>query len=273
MHSSIHSNTHLQHIVLTRPITQAQPLADKLTALGYSVRLFPLQEIAPLPEQSDLHRTLQNTINNLSRYAIAAFVSPNAIHTVFAKGLNWPPEVPIAIMGEGSRIALAQYGVNEKNTRIYCPADPSRSDSETLLQEIDLPALKGREVVIFRAETGRELLSDALLTHGIHVSKVISYRRFALPMTAQRGQLLQELLAAGDAWVINSSEAVRTLVDMIEHNASTEFPVMHQLQQMPLWLSHHRIAETAEKCGFKRIRLIGSGDENLLLALQSAAVI
>jgi len=255
-------------IVLTRPAAQAQPLAGRLTALGYSVTLFPLFEIAPLPKTSELHLTLQTTLANLSRYAMAVFVSPNAVHAVFKNGLLWPPGVAIAIMGEGSRVTLSQYGVNEKNTLIYCPTDPFRSDSEALLQELDLPSLKDRDVVIFRAETGRELLAEALAERGIRVIKVICYRRFAPPMTEQRSQLLSELLASDSVWIINSSEALRTL---IEHGAGDMDVVA--LQQMNVWVSHRRIAETAQKCGFKRIRLVGSGDENLLLALQSQSAI
>lgn len=257
-------------IVLTRPIAQAQPMAQRLTALGYPAVLFPLLEIAPLPEKSALQLTLQATLANLSRYALAAFVSPNAIHAVFKHGLVWPSGVAIAVMGVGSRTALAHYGINEKNTRLYCPTDPFHSDSETLLQELDLPSLKGREVVIFRAEAGRELLSDALAAHDIQVVKVVCYRRFAPPIAEQRSQLLRELVASGSVWVVNSSEALRTLVDMIK-NGIGEVGVV-ALQQMNLWVSHHRIVEIAEKCGFKRIRLIGSGDENLLLALQSQSI-
>lgn len=231
--------------------------------------LFPLLEIAPLPEKSELQRDLQATIANLSRYALAVFVSPNAIHAVFKNGLTWPADVSVAVMGEGSRAALMQHGINEKNTRIYCPADPFHSDSEALLHELDLPSLTGRDVVIFRAETGRELLAEALVAHGMHVNKVVSYRRFAPPVTAQNSQLLLELLASGSNWVVSSSEAIRTLAEMMQKVVDEGATSVVALQQMNLWVSHHRIAETAEKCGFKHIRLIGSGDENLLLALQS----
>lgn len=261
-------STIFKPIVLTRPAVQAQPLADRLTALGYSVTLFPLFEIAPLPKESELHLTLETTLANLSRYAMAVFVSPNAVHAVFKNGLVWPAGVPIAIMGEGSRVTLLHYGVNEINTPIYCPTDPFRSDSEALLQELDLPLLKNREVVIFRAETGRELLAEALAERGIRVVKVVCYRRFAPPMTKQRSQLLNDLLASNSLWVINSSEALRTLFEL----AADDIDVV-ALQQMNVWVSHRRIAEIAEKCGFKHIRLIGSGDESLVLALQSHSAI
>lgn len=252
-----------QKIILTRPVAQAQPLAQRLTALGYSVALFPLLEIAPLPEKSEAQSRFQASLANLSRYALAVFVSPNAIHAVFQNGFIWPVGVSIAVMGEGSRSVLAQYGIDESQTTIYCATE---SDSESLLGGLDLAVLKGRDVAIFRAESGRELLADALKEKGIHVEKIVAYQRLSPSFTAQTKQQLAELLASPNDWVVSSSEAIRTLADMIIQSGMPEH--VDTLQQLNLWVSHQRIAQTAEKCGFKRIHLIGSGDENLLHALQ-----
>lgn len=254
-------------VVLTRPLAQSHDLAKRLEGLGYTVAQFPLLEITPLPVDSDLHQKLKTSLATLKRYAVAAFVSPNAIHAVFDSGLNWPQEVAIAVLGEGSRVALAQYGITDKNTRIYSPTDSMRSDSESLLDSLDLSALIGREVVIFRAETGRELLSDALTQHGIKVDKVIAYRRFAPALTMQRSEQLIGLLTGSNDWVVSSSEALRTLEDMVIRSAGADGVV--KMHQVNLLVSHQRIAQIAEKKGFKHVRLIGLGDENLLLALQS----
>lgn len=254
-------------IVLTRPIAQSQDLAKRLQGLGYVVAQFPLLEIAPLPAGSESHQKLTASLANLKCYALAAFVSPNAIHAVFQQGLTWPSEVAIAVLGDGSRAALAQYGVNDKNVLIYSPVDPARSDSETLLDSLDLPALKGRKVVIFRAETGRELLSDALAAHGIEVAKVIAYRRYAPTLTTRHSEQLVDLLTCSGNWVVSSSEALRTLEAMALESAGADGVV--KMHQMNLFVTHQRIAQIAEKSGFKHVHLIGLGDENLLLALQS----
>jgi len=254
-------------IVLTRPIVQSEDLARRLQGLGYTVVQFPLLEIAPLPTDSELHQKLTTSLANLNRYTLVAFVSPNAIHAVFQQGLTWPSEVAIAVLGEGSRAALAQYGVTDKNTRIYSPGDPTRSDSETLLDSLDLPALKGREVVIFRAETGRELLSDALTEQGIQVDKIIAYRRYAPTLTTRRSEQLVDLLTCSGNWVVSSSEALRTLEDMAIKSAGADGVV--KMHQVNLFVTHQRIAQIAEKSGFKHVHLIGLGDENLVLALQS----
>jgi len=262
-------------IVLTRPLEQATALAQRLTSLGYSVSTFPLLEIAPLADLS----TLRHALADLSRYAMVAFVSPNAVHAAFKFGFEhpvdknspsafiWPSNVALAVVGEGSRAALAEYGITSENYRIYCPTDPVRSDSETLLNELDLPALAQRDVLIVRAETGRELLADALIANGVNVIQVAAYRRLSPQLDVQLQLQLSELLAHDHCWVISSSEALRTLVAMV-HQVSGVNGVA-KLQQVNLMVSHLRIAETAQSLGFKCVRLVGSGDENLLLALQS----
>ena len=263
-------------IVITRPIGQARPLAQRLTGLGYEVAMFPLLEIEGLQVDSALYAQLQQTLAQLPRFALAVFVSPNAVHSVFAAldqlGLTWPNALALAVVGEGSRVALAEHGINDATHQIYCPTDPFRSDSETLLLELDLPTLKGRDALIFRAESGRELLSDALLEHGINVTKVVAYRRLSPTSdgddATRLAQQLQGLVFNSSAWVVSSSEALRTLVELTKKLLG-DAAVVH-LQQVNLLVSHHRIVETAEKCEFKCIRLIGSGDENLLLALQSS---
>ena len=250
-------------VVLTRPVAQALPLAERLRALGYGTELFPLLEIQPLPDTTALRAALAD----ISRYAMVAFVSPNAIHSVFGPGVVWPPEVALAVVGEGSRMALAQYGITAENFCVYCPTDPFRTDSETLLNELDLPALKGREVLIVRAETGRELLSDALSAHGIFVSQVAAYRRLAPQLSIRTSQQLLKLAVRPACWVISSSEALRTLLAMVREAGGDAGVV--ELKQIKLLVSHQRIAETAHSLGFICVRLVGSGDENLLLALQS----
>jgi len=259
------------NVILTRPKAQSRQLADTLAGLGYAVEVFPLLEIAGLPQSGELYRHLQSVLDNLKNYAMAAFVSPNAIHAVFANGLKWPAGVAIAVMGEGSRSTLAEYGINDSNTRIFSPTDPFRSDSETLLENLDLPALRGHATVIFRSETGRELLADALTKEGVTVDKVIAYQRLVPALTADTVKQLFELLTCSGIWVVSSSEALRTLekmvVQMAGENAGADAVVkMHQIN---LWVSHHRIAQNALNSGFKNVQLIGSGDENLLLALQS----
>ena len=250
-------------VVITRPAAQAEALALRLSASGCPVRLFPLLEIQPLADTTELSATLAK----LNDYAMVAFVSPNAIDAVFAHLADWPKNVIAAVVGEGSRIALARHGVTDANATIISPSDKQRTDSETLLLELDLDALRGKKVLIVRAESGRELLADQLRAAGVDVEQIVAYQRLAPTLDQARLVALRALLAEQNDWIITSSEALRLLKQMVEQ-ADPAAGWQH-LQSKTLILPHPRIAETARECGFTHINLCGSGDEALFGAIQS----
>lgn len=250
-------------VVITRPRAQAEALARAVAALGREAVVLPLLEIFPLDDQSALIRTLAG----LERYALVAFVSPNAIDAAFAHIGQWPAGVTLAVLGEGSRAALAKHGIDDSNARIVSPKDPARSDSENLLQTLDLAALAGKEVLIVRGESGRELMADGLRAAGATVSTVAAYRRSVPPMTSALRAQLRALLERQNDWIITSSEALRGLLALVGELGEPEY--VAKMQQQRVIIPHARIAETASSLGLTRLTLCGSGDERLLAALQS----
>jgi uroporphyrinogen-III synthase len=191
-------------VVITRPRQQAEPLARAVAALGREPVLLPLLEISPLAEGSEPSAELRRVLADLSSYALVAFVSPNAIDAAFAHIERWPEGVDIAVVGEGSRAALAKHGVSDGSVRIHCPKDPAYSDSEHLLQALDTASLAGRRVLVVRGEGGRELLPDALRGAGATVETVASYRRAVPEMSPQLAARLPGLLARPNDWIITS---------------------------------------------------------------------
>jgi len=176
------------------------------------------------------------------------------------------------VLGEGSRVALAAHGVTPANAHIVSPADTAHSDSEHLLQTLDLAALRGQRVLIVRGESGRELLADGLRDAGAEVCVVPAYRRSVPALTPALAATLRRLLAQPNDWIITSSEALRGLHDLLRELGRAapdpqEYVVL--MQQQHLIVPHARIAETANNLGFTRLTLTGSGDERLLAALQS----
>jgi uroporphyrinogen-III synthase len=250
-------------VVITRPLAQAGPLAQRVAALGRQTVLFPLLEIHPLADTARLEAIL----NDLRKYALVAFVSPNAIDAAFAFIGHWPREVPLAVMGEGSLVALERHGITMENSTIFRPRDTERTDSQTLLATLDLQALRGKEVLILRGETGRELLADALSDAGVIVTKVAAYRRSAPALDQARRNELSALLDQANDWMVTSSEALQILMQMVHEIAG---PVgVAKMQQQKLIVPHVRIQETAAALGFGNVTLTGSGDDGLLAALQS----
>lgn len=248
-------------LVITRPRAQAESLAQAVTALGRRAVVLPLLEIAPLADSAQLRAVL----GELPSYALVAFVSPNAIDAAFAHLAGWPAGVPIGVVGEGSRAALARHGVTLENTTIYCPPDPAHSDSEHLLASLDLAALAGRRVLIVRGESGRELMADTLRAAGALVDTVAAYRRSVPALTPALAAELSALLAQPNDWIITSSEALRGLAALVRQLDPADG--MERLEAQHLIVPHVRIAETARALGCSRVTLTGSGDERLLAAI------
>jgi uroporphyrinogen-III synthase len=266
-------------VVITRPRRQAEPLAAAVAALGRRPVILPLLEIGPAPDPALLARVLAD----LGRYALVAFVSPNAVDAAFAHipGEHWPDGVDIAVVGEGSRAALARHGIRDDDgagkVRIHSPHDPACSDSEHLLEALDLAAIAGRRVLVVRGDGGREVLPDALRAAGCAVETVAAYRRAVPRLDADMASSLRALLADSNDWIITSSEALRGLAGLVQEldaspdSSMDEETNVAKLQQQRLIVPHSRIAETARALGFTEVTLTGSGDERLLAALQSRA--
>lgn len=250
-------------VVITRPRAQAEPLAQRLAQAGHSTVVLPLLEIHPLPDQAPLRATLAR----LDRFAMACFVSPNAVDAAFEHLDGWPPQVAIAVVGEGSRAALARHGVCGERFTIHSPPDPAFSDSEHLLASLDLAPLRGREVLIVRGETGRELMADALRAAGAVVTTVAAYRRDVPTLTPQLAGQLRGLLAGEHTWVITSSEALRGLAALAAQLGPDDF--VARLQRQHFIVPHARIHQTALDLGLHQLTLSGSGDEGVFAALQS----
>jgi len=249
-------------VVITRPRAQAESLARAVAALGRRPVLLPLLEIAPLADRSGL----QAALAELEAYALVAFVSPNAIDAAFAHIPHWPRQVALAVLGEGSRAALARHGLDAGNATILGPRDPTRSDSENLLAALDLAALAGKRVLIVRGESGRELMADGFRGAGAAVTVVPAYRRSVPALSPALAAQLRALLAAPNDWIITSSEALRGLFDLLGQLGDD---LIEHMQQQHVIVPHARIAATAQALGLARVTLTGSGDERLLAALQS----
>lgn len=248
-------------VVITRPRAQAEPLAQAVRALGRRAVVLPLLEIAPLDDTSALRAALAG----LPAYALVAFVSPNAVDAAFAHLDGWPAGVPIGVVGEGSRAALARHGLTGDKATIHCPPDAASSDSEHLLASLDLSAFAGRRVLIVRGESGRELMADTLRAAGAQVDTVAAYRRSVPALSATLAAELGALLGQPNDWIITSSEALRGLAGLVrQHDPDTG---IMRLKAQHLIVPHARIAETARSLGCDWITLTGSGDARLLAAL------
>lgn len=244
-------------IVVTRPRAQATALAAAIEAAGGRALICPLLEISPASDP----RPLAEVAERLADYALAIFISPNAVDhsvpTLLARG-PWPAGLTPAGIGPGTVQALAAHGIAP------CVAPARRFDSEGLLAEAALAAerVAGQRVLIFRGNGGRDLLATTLTARGAHVDGIACYQRDAPPsgprdLTAawQAGQL--------DALTLSSSEALRYLLDRLDDAGRAS------LARTPVFVPHARIAAVAQAHGLSNIILTEGADSGILAGLNA----
>jgi uroporphyrinogen-III synthase len=244
-----------RRIVVTRPEAQARELACGIRERGGTPVLFPVLAIFDVEDV----RPILEAAERLEQYALAIFISPNAV----AKALNlilprrpWPAQLRVACIGRSSERELARLGLKDVT------APQGRFDSEALLElpPLQADAVAGRRVVIFRGDGGRELLGDTLVARGAQLDYVECYHRGRPGLDAAP---LLKLWARGelDAVTVTSSEGLRNLFDMVGKLGQ------QWLRRTPLFVPHERIAEAARGLGMERVILTGPGDDGLLAGL------
>ena len=240
-------------IVVTRPVAQAQALAELIRGAGGRAIVFPVIEISDVADLGPLHALL----DRLDRFDFAIFISPNAVdkamNLIAARG-GLPPRLKVAAIGQGSVRALARFGVGD----VIAPS--RRFDSEALLELPAFADVAGRRVVIFRGEGGRELLGDTLAARGAHLEYAECYRR-GRPDADVAPLLRAWARREVHAVVVTSSEGMNHLFDMVGKLGRA------WLQKTPLFVPHPRIADTARSLGVREIVLTGGGDAGIVRAL------
>lgn len=242
---------HGKRILVTRPAGQAGTLAALIEAQGGEAVIFPLLEIGPADDVTDL----QAAAAQLETFSLAVFISPNAVDyslpTLLA-GRTWPASVQTAAIGPGTVAVLAARGI----AGTLVPT--GRFDSEALLE---LPALQtervaGQKVLILRGNGGRELLAETLRERGAEVQCVTCYQRSA-PSDATP---LVSLLRNGrlDALTVSSSEGLRHLFALLDAEEQA------RLRDLPVFVPHARIAEAGTALGLQRLVLTPPADAGII---------
>ncbi|MCF8197494.1 MAG: uroporphyrinogen-III synthase [Sulfuritalea sp.] len=242
-----------RHVAVTRPAGQAAHLATALTEQGAIPVFFPVLEIRDL---EDVTPVLDAAIR-LDTYDLAVFVSPNAIEKALALILPrraWPSALRVAALGKSSERALARHGIHE----VISP--PLRFDSEALLDLPELTDVRGRHIIIFRGDGGRELLGDTLKARGATIDYVTCYRRSQPKLDPAP---LLKLWEEGrlDAVTLTSSEGLRNFYNMLGRLGQA------WLKKTPAFVPHQRIAEQARALGLVRVIPTEPGDDGLMAGL------
>ena len=245
-------------VLVTRPRAQAENLAAMIEQQGGKAIRFPTIEII---EPRD-PQALTAALDRLDEFALAIFISPNAVNRVLplmlARHAALPSSLRMACIGRGSVRELKRFGVE----KIIAPRE--RFDSEALLELPELTRIAGQEIVIFRGEGGRELLGETLQARGALVTYAACYRR------ARPNADVTPLLHQGERGEIHiasitSADGLRNLCDMVGKNGQT------WLRQIPLVVVSQRLAALAQELGFKTAALVSgqASDEAILQTIKA----
>jgi uroporphyrinogen-III synthase len=235
-------------VLVTRPARQAGPLAQKIAALGGSPIIFPAIVILPPPDASPLAALH----GRLHEFDVAIFVSANAAEFGVPASGRWPEGVAVYAPGPGSAEALAALGI----AGVQVPA--TTFDSEGLLALPELTDVRGKRIVIFRGEGGRELLAATLRQRGARVDHVACYRRARPASAAGLAAAFRDQCI--DVVTVTSSEGIDNLWSVLDAPARAAWQAVTTLAP------HPRIVARARELGLAATATAG-GDAGLLAGL------
>jgi uroporphyrinogen-III synthase len=244
-------------VLITRPRPQSEELAQLIQAEGGESFVWPCLDIFPSP-------TLKNFDKLLKQGDFFIFVSPNAAHCAFAALQPEQKKIlrqsKLIAIGEGTAKALEAQACSKVSF-------PKQPNSEGLLCLPDLENVAGKYIVIFRGQSGRELIADKLLEKQAQVEYVEVYRR-------QKSQSHpQDLIEAWhkkafDVVVVTSTESLQNLIEMLGNHVgllkNAKLTVMNekmlhlatQLKFRPLWIekaSNSSILDYLKRCLHERL--------------------
>ncbi|MEQ1595352.1 MAG: uroporphyrinogen-III synthase [Casimicrobium sp.] len=247
------------NLLITRPVMPASRTAARLAALGATPLIFPTLIIEPVAPANAA--PLKTALAKIGDYYAAIFVSPSAAEMTIAPPSSTPIKLPASLTvfapGPGTAEELARLGVVDAQM----PTASFDSEGLLALPALQAAAVKGRRIVIFRGNDGRELLREALVQRGATVDAITAYNRRA-PNTPPTGLL--ELLRAGSVNTLSamSSDALTNLVPLVPAAERAD-----RLFNITVYASHERIVETARTLGFRNVVETQAGDAGLITAL------
>ena len=243
------------NVLVTRPVLQQQSLGEAIKSLGGKAIHFPLIDIVQLAKTEDI-KYLENKVRAIDDYQILIFVSANAAQ--FSK--EWFTNCAVKIPEIIKVIAIGPTTARAVSDLFGCTVIHSDVGvtSEDLLSLPELEEIAGKKIGILRGKGGRELLAAELRERGAVVDYFEVYRR---KIHAYGPRELIDIVNRKqvNAFTITSGEALVQLSELAVDNKAT-------LSLIPLVVPSARLADQAEKLGYKIVRNSNGADDVSMLA-------
>ena len=178
----------MKRVLVTRPRSQADGFLDGLRVAGFEPICLPVIEIRPIDENPELDAALAG----LGEYAWLVFTSVNGVDVVLKRLPEGAALPRVAAIGPKTAQALRERGISPDFV-------PEEYVAESILP--GLGDLRGRKILLARAEIARKALPDAIRAAGGTADEIAVYR--TLPVRPDEGAL--QALRSGVDWLTFTS--------------------------------------------------------------------
>ena len=203
-----------RRVLVPRTRAQAGALSRRLRERGAQAIEVPTIEIQPVEDSA----RLDSALGSLDTYAWVVFVSVNGVQEAFDRleslGLDARAfgAARVCAVGSATAAALREHG-------IVADLQPRESVSESIVDGLTEAGITGERVLLLRAESGREALSEGLIRAGALVDDVALYR--TVTPEGSRECVRDLLCGEGvDAVALTSSSTLTNLLAMLDGDAS-----------------------------------------------------
>lgn len=160
-----------KRVLITRSRNQASVLAEKIESLGGEPYEFPTIEIA----DPDDFNPLDRAIAEIDSYDWLVLTSVNGVQSFMNRmqvqrtDIRRLSQAKIVAIGPKTREEIEKYG-------IFCEFMPEEFVAEAILEVFRGEELKGKKVLLPRADIARKVLPETLRSMGAEVNEAIAYR-------------------------------------------------------------------------------------------------
>lgn len=242
------------NILITRPDSRGQQLVDLLAEQSVFAIHQPLFSIEAGRELAQLPSILSRLNSDDYVFAVSKNAVDFAVQTFKDTGFSWRGDLHYFAVGQGT----ANYFCAEIAQPVHYPIQSE--NSEALLELPQMKNLHGKQIVILRAESGREFFTEQAVLGGASVQAVECYQRVVSDL--QLGEKLSLAKRAGIDTILATSREILSL--LVSHTAESD---RDWLFECGLVCLGKRVADYAQKVGWKqdKISIAERADNHYLL--------
>lgn len=202
-----------KRILVTRPREQSAEFVSLLEASGADPIEAPMIRIAP---PSD-YAALDEACARIDTFDWVVFSSTNGVDALLGRLLASPRDLRDL---KGTRLCAVGTATAERLAHHGLKVDlmPPESRAEAVVHAMERHGdLRGRRVLLPRADIGREVIGDELRRRGADVSEAVAYRTVKVDLEREGGPDIYRMLLEGriDVVTFTSPSAVRSFVQLL----------------------------------------------------------